>query len=504
MWITGRSTGRNRHLYRFACLALSLTLYMTVANGEPWVDTRNASLRADIERLSRAGLIQVPINTWPLMWSGVLNDLEPAAGASPVTILALQNSRARVLAAGRRATRADRAQQSLSLSAVNQSQLLRHFGDNARDEAQLTLRRNGISEHFAYNLELSRVKNPWDGDRTHYDNSYFGVVWGNWIGMIGNVEKWWGPGWNSNLILTNNARPTPGLTLQRNYSEPFKWPLLNYLGPWTTHLFISKLDDERHINDAKLVGMTFGFRPLQSVEVNLRRTAQWGGEGRSESLENFFELITGIADNCDNPSCRPDEPGNQLGGIDIRWDLPWLGASIYGQRVGEDEAGALPSKSASQLGLQFSVTNRWFEGVGFVEYDDTSTHSSSRRYNVLYNHHTYQTGYRYQGRVIGATWDNDSTVTSIGAIGYLASGDRLEARFSKGELNIDSLNSGETSRHSITTRGSRFNSFSAKWQRVFNWGDLQVEGRYIDRLIGEFGRQQDKVHFSAAITYTFD
>ena len=150
------------------------------------------------------------------------------------------------------------------------------------------------------------------------------------------------------------------------------------------------------------------------------------------------------------------------------------------------------------------MTNRWFEGVGFVEYDDTSTHSSASRYNVLYNHHTYQTGYRYQGRVIGATWDNDSTVTSIGAIGYLANGDRLEARFSKGELNVDSLNSGVTSRHSITTQGSRFNSLSTKWQRVFNWGDLQIEGRYIDRIIGELGRQHDKVHFSAAITYTFD
>ncbi|MDA9240692.1 hypothetical protein N9P24_00820 [bacterium] len=160
MWITGRSTGRNRYLYLIASLALSLTLLVTAATGEPWVDTRNAPLRADIERLSRAGLIQVPINTWPLMWSGVLNDLEPTAGAKTLTILELQNSRARVLAAGRRATRTDRAHQSLSLSAVNQSQLIRHFGDNTRDEAQLTLRRNGISEHFAYNLEISRVKNP--------------------------------------------------------------------------------------------------------------------------------------------------------------------------------------------------------------------------------------------------------------------------------------------------------------------------------------------------------
>ena len=42
---------------------------------EPWLDTRDAGLRADIERLSAAGAVTVPINTWPLMWSGILNDL---------------------------------------------------------------------------------------------------------------------------------------------------------------------------------------------------------------------------------------------------------------------------------------------------------------------------------------------------------------------------------------------------------------------------------------------
>ena len=500
----GVSTGGFGNSFnKVVVLVLLMSFFSLCANAEPWLDTGNAPLRADIERLSRAGVIQVPINTWPLMWSGILNDLEHRESAAKALSQELQNSLGRVLRAGQRATRVNHPHQSLALSVANQSQLLRQFGDSSRDEAQITLSRSGMTEHLAYNLEISRTANPWDDEQTHYDNSYFGVVWGNWIAIVGNSEKWWGPGWNSNLILSNNARPTPGLTLQRNYSEPSQWPVLKHLGPWTTNLFISKLDDKRHINNAKLVGMSVGLRPLQSLEINLRRSAQWGGEGRPQSAKSFFELVTGLADNCGHPSCKADEPGNQLGGIDFRWDMPWFNASLYGQRVGEDEAGGLPAKNASQLGLQLSLQSDWFEGIGFIEYDDTSTNSSSQRYNVLYNHSIYRTGYRYQGRSIGSTWDNDSTVTSIGAIGYLNNGDSIEARFSSGELNVDSLDSGAPSRHSITTEGSRFNSLSTKWQRAFEWGDLKIEGRYTDRLVDEFGRQENKLRFAASVDYNF-
>jgi len=175
-------------------LALLICMVGTVdlVTAEPWLDVRNAPLRADIEQLSRAGIIQVPINTWPLMWAGILNDLEQTDSASRSLNLKLEDSLGRVLAAGRRATRTYQPKHSLTLSVTNQSQLIRQFGDDSRDEAQLTLSRSGMTEDLAYNLEVSRVLNPWDDEQTHYDNSYFGVVWGNWIAMIGNSEKWWG------------------------------------------------------------------------------------------------------------------------------------------------------------------------------------------------------------------------------------------------------------------------------------------------------------------------
>ena len=493
---------KNIFLGRYIALGLVvLCAGQATVQAEPWIDTKDAWLRGDIERLSQAGLIKGPINTWPLMWGSLMNDLE-AAKASDIPIV-LQGSLGRVLSAGKDATRSRESHQSVSLTVATESQTFRHFGDASREGTELRVRRNGLTDHMAYNLELTQSKDPWDGDKTHYDSSYFGFVLGNWIGLVGNIEKWWGPGWNSSLLLSNNARPTPGVTLHRNYADAFELPVLKRLGPWTTNMFISKLDDERVIDNAKLVGMTVGFRPAPSLEINLRRTAQWGGEGRPHGLKNFIKLIGGMSDNCRTADCRVTEPGNQLAGYDISWDVPWLNATVYGQKIGEDEIGKKPAKNARQIGLKVPINTGLFSGMLFIEHDDTATDKPLGRYNVIYNHHLYKTGYRYQGRAIGATWDNDSKVSSIGAIGYAANGDQLELRYVKGTINRDSVDTARPTTHSVSVQGGDFQSLSGKWQREFAWGEAQLQGRYTDNLLENYGRQEDKFRLSATVVYRF-
>ncbi|MDC1513943.1 hypothetical protein N8456_07615 [Porticoccaceae bacterium] len=137
MLIIDRSGGVSTSGFGNSCnkvvvLVLLLSFFSLCAKAEPWLDTGNAPLRADIEQLSRAGVIRVPINTWPLMWAAILNDLEHRQSAAKALSQELQNSLARVLKAGQRATRVNHSHQSLSLSVANQSQLLRQFGDSSR------------------------------------------------------------------------------------------------------------------------------------------------------------------------------------------------------------------------------------------------------------------------------------------------------------------------------------------------------------------------------------
>ena len=86
--------------------------------------------------------------------------------------------------------------------------------------------------------------------------------------------------------------------------------------------------------------------PLPGLELAASRTIQWGGSGRPESLRS-------LAQGAGRPRQRDarraeDEAGRATSsaGFDARYTLA-LGErrtlSIYGQAIGEDEAGSLPS-----------------------------------------------------------------------------------------------------------------------------------------------------------------
>jgi hypothetical protein len=92
---------------------------------------------------------------------------------------------------------------------------------------------------------------------------------------------------------------------------------------------------------------------------------------------------------------------------------------VYGQFIGEDEAGGFPSKYLGQGGLEVGGTwrDRWsWRGFSelaitkcrFFQWDDD--------FNCAYNHGVYQTGYRYRGRSVGHGSDNDSRILSTGIL----------------------------------------------------------------------------------------
>ena len=108
------------------------------------------------------------------------------------------------------------------LRGTNQPTSLRSFTDTPREDAELALRASWLSDHLALNLQGSVVADPEDGKQLRADGSYLGVNIGNFMISAGLMERWWGPGWDGSLILSTNARPIPSITLERNYTDPFK------------------------------------------------------------------------------------------------------------------------------------------------------------------------------------------------------------------------------------------------------------------------------------------
>jgi hypothetical protein len=81
-----------------------------------------------------------------------------------------------------------------------------------------------------------------------------------------------------------------------------------------------------------------------------------GGKGRPENYASLRDALFGQ----DNTGNQKSDPGDQLGGIDFRvhlaslFDIP---VSVYGQVVGDDEAGFLPSHN-TWLGESKGIMSR--------------------------------------------------------------------------------------------------------------------------------------------------
>ena len=330
--------------------AIILIFLASTALSEPLAAPGDLRLRHDLQLLNDAGVINIPLTAWPVS----LGDVHNAIGAVDGTDLNDSNQLA-----------LSRVRQRLSweldidsfdfvfgVSGSSEPRVIRTFENTPRAEGEAKARLAWVGERFAINLSATYVSDPFDGDEFRPDGTYVGVALGNWMVTAGWQERWFGPGNDGSLILSNNARPTPGIALQRNNSTPFETKWLRWMGPWTFSTFMTQLDDERFVNDALLFGIRGSIRPVSGLEIGLTRTAQWCGDGRPCDFSTFVDLLLGN-DNQGVNIDREDEPGNQLAGIDIRWSLPkQIPIALYMQWIGEDGRpnGGLVGSWSRQLG----------------------------------------------------------------------------------------------------------------------------------------------------------
>jgi hypothetical protein len=129
-----------------------------------------------------------------------------------------------------------------------------------------------------------------------------------------------------------------------------------------------------------------------------------------------------------------------MAGFDIRWTNRWFGApvALYGQMIGEDEAGGFPSRYLAQFGVEGSgitrgqYSYRWFAEIAGTTCDVVK---SVVLYGCGYRQSIYKSGYTYRGRIIGHGLDNDALVTSIGTVVVSPDGNTWQVLGRFGELN---------------------------------------------------------------------
>ena len=282
-------------------------------------------------------------------------------------------------------------------------------------------------------LALQRQVGPDGRDQTTWDGS--ALAWQidrHWRVSGGRIARQWGPAWDGSLILGTAARPIPSVAVDARTGplSPDGWWW--WLGELDFTAFFGEQDDDRtDINRPYLMGARVVVRPWPWLELGASRTAQWGGEGRDNSLRAFWTAVAGRDNQDGDPS---QQPGNQLGGFDLRLDLSkWLGGvGLYGQMIGEDEAASLPAKYMYLAGADWRQP--W--GMAFVEWTD----SMAKVAGVAYNHHIYTDGYRYAGSPMGHWADGDSNLWTVGGLLRDLLGGQALAVLRYGRLNESGIN----------------------------------------------------------------
>jgi hypothetical protein len=425
---------------RAIVLAAVVGASLTPANGGPWAEVGDAQLRSDIEILASAGVIDNITMQWPLPWAGILsrlNDADALNGQPGYVRDAAQRVRNR----GYDDARIHKARVSVTVDGTNSANVVRGFDALGRENLQGQASFEYLWKQTAVNVSVgAQTSNHADHQVFVPDGSYLAQRIGNAVVYAGYKSHWWGPGWVSSMVLSNNARPMPQIGIARVDTLPFKSPWLSWLGPWQMEFFVGILDGPRIARNTVYDGVRLGFSPLPHLEIGLARTDQMCGTGHPcKPIKGYFDLSNQNND---------VNIVNDQGSIDVRYSGTfdkWAYA-VYAQAMNEDTNPIVHSGTSHLFGasawLPFSI------GVGrlTVEYADSvatrDLWGGSVFHGFSYNNWSYQDGMRYRGRTLGFSLDSDSRLWSAQAslrdrhgVSYTLTYHRAE--ISSSEINID-------------------------------------------------------------------
>ena len=215
---------------------LLLTASATVSSS-PWMEADDPYLRSDLQLLSDAGFITAPINHYPLRWSNFSDELkninldslsQPEKQAYYHLRHALSNAEL------------SRGNKRFKASYGNRPPLDSGFG-NGKDQwgvySSYEHLDNDFSFRFSGNYSKQLDSNSNEVEQFNWDGSYLTFNAGSWLFTAGALDRWWGQGWQHNLILGQNSRPLPSL------GASYQGDKNTLLGSWNMETFIAKVDN---------------------------------------------------------------------------------------------------------------------------------------------------------------------------------------------------------------------------------------------------------------------
>ena len=389
-----------------------------------YISTDNTQLRHHLQILADNRILNTPVAAWPLNWSNVKRALDQVD----------KSALSRELIWSYRYVLFELERQTATINATVsnfQSTSTPAFTDYSRanrEESELSAQVDVLTKWLSLNFEGSYVSDPIGEEKTfRYDGAYAALVAGNWSLGAGALERWWGPGWQNSLILSNNARPAPGIFVRRNYDDAIGIPVLNVLGPWQFELFANKLESDRTVDDAYFYGGRLSLRPLPFLELGFSQT---GFEG-ADSEDLVIDAPANI------PRIRW---GNQIAAMDLKvgWALGKMTHGAYFQLTGDSETPFMLEDTIGMFGYEWSFSTEFVSNRFIVEYANTIAGGllGEEKYDVAYRNNTYIDGYTFYGRNMGAAIGADSESVTLLGQHYFSNAWEIEWKLMHADLNV--------------------------------------------------------------------
>jgi len=406
----------DRAVLRAALCAWSVVAGLLVADcasATPWMEVGDAQMRSDVEVLAAAGIIDDVTTQWPLPWGGIMVSLEQADEQNLPAYL--RAAAERLEAEGQRATAVDQVNYAANVDITNLPDVVRSFDGLGREDAQGSVSAEWMGNNTAIRLQVgTQTLDRYDHQALMFDDSYLTQRIGNVAVYAGYVTHWWGPGWDTALSLSNNARPFPQIGYRRLSTSAFSWPILSWLGPWNHEMFFGVFDDPRMARNTLFHAMRFEFNPFEGFSFALARLTEFCGTG--EVCKPLSEL-TNVQNGPAYVSKSKDEAN-----IDLRYTNMFQGFSyaVYLQVMNRDTGPFVHSDSSHVFGLTTWVPVRQTAVRFTVEYGDTISTDNifsfgKDFYGITYTDYKYPDGWQYRGRTLGSSLDTDSRLASFHA-----------------------------------------------------------------------------------------
>ena len=443
---------RFRFLLLFMLILLSSQSQHVQAS--PWAIPGNLILRHDIQVLVDSGVINIPITTWPLAWGDIAYNLSKTEQEmTSFELASFQRIKEALLKEEIGGISAN-----TSLKFAKNPETITSFNDSVGARSEIEGESTYLGKNFAINLHVKKAEGE-----TLFDESYIAVALGDYSISLGSKKNWWGPGWGGSLILSTNANPISGISIERNFSDPFESKLLNWIGPWDLSLLLGELEHSRTRSDALFFGMRIGSRPLTNLEIGFSKTSLFCGENRPCGFSSFSDMLLDKTDS-----------GYNLSGFDFRSshhikNFPFV---LYGQIIGE-------GISDNHLGLFGLETWGPINDFGqlesyrvFLEAASTSCefyNNDDSKYGCAYHDSLYPDGYRYEGVNIGHSADGDALVLTLGGI-IVAQNSQLI----KSSLSLGKLNRGSNYLYKVSQNNNDFFKFDLGYEFDLFWFDIPL------------------------------